>query len=168
MSPQPDTGTLFEAPAAEIPQPVVDAPPRQTRRRKLSSKQMASLADVQLRKNSQEVLESFWETVKAKLRRGDSKTMEMVSRMYQYDRGPGGVTIFNQHLQVNGGGGDVTARVRSFDQIVGKLEEQQNLARQARLAGVPGVIENAESDEETDDESIIDAETVDDGDTGLE
>lgn len=109
---------------------------------------MANEADKQLRANTREVLESFWKSVKVKLDAGDAKTMELVGRMFQYDKGPGGVTIFNQHLQLNGNSGqsgEQTARVRSFDQIIGKLEEQDE--QRLLLAQPEEEIEDAETED---------------------
>ena len=134
--------------------------PRRNKDGKLSRKQLATEAENQLRENTRDVLTAFWAQVKRKLDTGDNKTMEMVGRMFQYDKGPGGVTIFNQHLQLNNNvSTEQIARVRSFDQIIGKLEEQENLARQNRLIAAP--IENSEPDEDDDDEDIVDAETED-------
>ena len=133
---------------------------------RLTKAQLAGEPDAQLRDNAKEVLEKFWSRVKTKLDAGDGKTMEMVSRMFQYDKGPGGVTIFNQHNQQinNGALPEQVSRVRSFDQIIGKLEEQENLARQNRLIAAP--VENSDADEDdyaedTDEETeIVDAELV--------
>lgn len=128
---------------------------------RLSKEQLASEVQNQLADNSKEVLSKFWTRVKLNLDAGDAKTMEMVSRMFQYDKGPGGVTIFNQHLQLNGAATTEQAtRVRSFDQIIGKLEEQENISRQNRLIAAP--VENSDDDEIEDDEDseIIDAEPV--------
>ena len=128
---------------------------------RLSRKQLASEAENQLRDNAKKTLMNFWNQVNKKLDSGDTKTMEMVGRMFQYDKGPGGVTIFNQHLQVNGAQTvEQTARVRSFDQIIGKLEDQYNLARSNRMLAAP--VANSEEDnedEDTEDEEITDAET---------
>lgn len=132
---------------------------------RLTKEQLGSEADTQLRENAREVLQKFWSSVKNGLDSGDKKTMEMVGRMFQYDKGPGGVTIFNQHMQVNAAvASEATTRVRSFDQIIGKLEEQENAARQNRLLNAP--VENSEPDEDDDEddesgEEILEAEEVD-------
>lgn len=130
---------------------------------RLSREQLASEADIQLRDNTKEVLEKFWSRVKTKLDAGDSKTMEMVSRMFQYDKGPGGVTIFNQHLQVNAAASqEQVARVRSFDQIIGKLEDQEAMTRQDRMLAAPQV-EN--SDDDDDEEDLEDADEITEAET---
>ena len=119
---------------------------------------LAAEAENQLRDNIKETLEKFWLSTKKKLDAGDPKAMEMVARMVQYDKGPGGVTIFNQHLQVTGAAAantEATARVRSFDQIIGKLEEQDNVARANRLLNAP--VENSE-DDDLDEDDIAEAE----------
>lgn len=130
----------------------------------MTKQQLASEADVQLRDNAKETLANFWIAVNAGLKRGDKHCVELVARAFQYDKGPGGVTIFNQHMQVNATQNvEATTRVRSFDQIIGKLEEQENLSRQNRLLAAP--VENSEpddQDEESDgDDDILDAEEVD-------
>lgn len=131
------------------------------KRGRLTKEQLGNEADTQLRENAKEVLGKFWTTVKNKLDSGDSKTIEMVGRMFQYDKGPGGVTIFNQHMQVNAtAAAEQGARVRSFDQIIGKLSEQSDRERESRLLAAP--LENSEDDEEdSDDDEIPDAEVED-------
>ncbi len=124
---------------------------------------MGSLAEDLMREHSREVLTDWWSIIKHKLRLGDAKTMEMVGRMYQYDKGPGGVTIFNQHLQVNNTQGESAPRVRSFDQIIGKLEEAENIARQNRLLNAP-----VSPDLENSDEDAEDIEDIQDGDPDIE
>lgn len=90
----------------------------------LTKAQLGREADKQLRENARELLKKYFVAVDKKLQQGDNRTIEMVSRMFQFDKGPGGVTIFNQHLQVTAQQPqEQTARVRSFDQIIGKLED---------------------------------------------
>lgn len=127
----------------------------------LTKAQLAKEADKQLRENARGLLKKWFTAVEGQIDKGDNRTIEMVGRMFQFDKGPGGVTIFNQHLQVNqAGGGDAPARVRSFDQIIGKLEDRDNVARQSRLLAAP--VENSDEDEDyDDDEKIEDAETED-------
>lgn len=121
---------------------------------RLSQEQLTNEVNAQLRDNSKEVLQKFWTSIKNRLDAQDNRTIEMVGRMFQYDKGPGGVTIFNQHLQVNGAAQEAaSSRVRSFDQIIGKLEEQENLARQNRLLNAP--VENSDEDAEEIEEAEI-------------
>ena len=127
--------------------------------RGLTKEQLAQEADSQLRGNAKETLDNFWVAVNAGLKRGDKHCIELVARAFQYDKGPGGVTIFNQHLQVNGAaaGGDAVQRVRSFDQIIGKLEDQDALRRNRLLEAAP--LENSEPN--PIDDNILDADTED-------
>lgn len=135
----------------------------------MTKQQLAAEADVQLRDNAKNTLQKFWDAVNKGLDRGDKHAIELVARAFQYDKGPGGVTIFNQHMQVNATQNvEATTRVRSFDQIIGKLEEQENLSRQNRLLAAP--VENSEPDEDEesdgDDDDILDAEEVDPAGSG--
>jgi hypothetical protein len=125
---------------------------------RLTKQQLAVEADVQLRDNAKNTLQKFWTAVNNGLDKGDKHAIELVARAFQYDKGPGGVTIFNQHNQITATQNiEATTRVRSFDQIIGKLEEQENAARQNRLLNAP--IENSEPDEDDDDDDeILDAE----------
>lgn len=145
------------------------------KKNRLTKQQLSNEVEGQLRDHSKEVLEKYWAAVKRKLDDGDNRTLELVGRMFQYDKGPGGVTIFNQHLQVNGGAthNAVENRLRSFDQIIGKLDEESRIARENRLLAPPPPVENSDPDnDEYDDdpedddapgepESIADAETED-------
>jgi len=125
---------------------------RKPRARRVSKERLGQEAESQLRSNIKPTLEKFWSTVKTKLDAGDARTMEMIARMVQYDRGPGGVTIFNQNLQMNSSlQVDATARVRSFDQIIGKLEEQEKFALQNRMM-TAAALENSEPDEDDDED----------------
>lgn len=112
-------------------------------RGQLTKDQLAKEADIQLRNNARVMLQKWFVSVNKKIDQGDGRTMEMVGRMFQFDKGPGGVTIFNQHLQLNqnSGNGDSAGatRLRNFDQIVGRLEDQEAHA----LLNAP--TENAES-----------------------
>lgn len=100
----------------------------------LNKKQLAVEPDLQLRKNVRPLLEKFFASMARKVDEGDPKALELFARMVQYDKGPGGVTIFNQNnTQVNGVSPEQTNRVRSFDQIIGKLEDQAS-TQQALLA----------------------------------
>lgn len=130
---------------------------------RITKQQLAVEADAQLRDNARETLSNFWIAVNAGLKKGEKHAIELVARAFQYDKGPGGVTIFNQHMQVNASAAtEATTRVRSFDQIIGKLEEQENQSRQHRLLNAP--LENSEPDDDEDDdagaEEILDAEEV--------
>lgn len=123
---------------------------------RLTKAQLSSEADIQLRDNARVMLQKWFVAVNRNIEAGDNKTIEMVGRMFQYDKGPGGITIFNQHMQVNAAANaDAPARVRSFDQIIAKLEETDNMARANR--GL--LLESAENSEEDDD--IEDGETED-------
>src|SRR5476651_2270887 len=114
---------------------------------RMTKQQLAVEADAQLRDNAKTTLQKFWNAVNNGLDKGDKHAIELVARAFQYDKGPGGVTIFNQHMQVNATATtEATTRVRSFDQIIGKLEEQENAARQNRLLNAP--VENSEPDED--------------------
>lgn len=134
---------------------------------RLTKQQLAVEADVQLRDNAKETLANFWIAINDGLKRGDKHCVELVARAFQYDKGPGGVTIFNQHNQINATQNiEATTRVRSFDQIIGKLEEQENAARQNRLLNAP--VENSEDEDDDEDgdedadgeDEILDAELV--------
>ncbi len=121
---------------------------------RLSREQWAVEVDSQLRDNAKDTLNKYWESVKRSLDKDERWAVELVARSFQYDKGPGGITIFNQHNILNqAGGGPAAARVKSFDQIIGKLEEQENLARQKRLLNAP--IENSDEDAEEIEEAEI-------------
>lgn len=129
---------------------------------RLTKDQLAEAPEMYLRDNARGMLEKWHSGIQNRLDAGDMRAYELVARLFQMDKGPGGVTIFNQHLTLNaaaGGGEPAAARVRSFDQIVLKLEEQENVARQNRLLSAP--LENAdddEDDEENDGDEVAEAE----------
>jgi|ERR1700722_15614641 len=129
------------------------------RKFRLTKEQLAKEPEMQLRENSRDVLKKFWVGVGKALENQERWAFELVSRTYSYDKGPGGVTIYNQHLQVGGGAAPAqTERVRSFDQIIAKLEDRDKLGAQ-RLLEAP--IENSEPDEEDDEDSEDDDEIQD-------
>ena len=136
------------------------------RKFRLTKEQLAKEPEVQLRENSRDVLKKFWSGLGRALDKEERWAYELVSRTYSYDKGPGGVTIYNQHLQVNGGAAPAqNERVRSFDQIISKLEDRDKLAPEMRLLGAaPGTLENSEPDEEDEDDEeaddVLDAELV--------
>ncbi len=122
----------------------------------LTKAQLQKEAEKQLRENSREVLGKFWGSVKRGLDKGEKHAMEMVARMYAYDKAPGGITIFNQHLQVNGAAtAEQGRRGRSFDQIVNKLEGQDHEQRSQRLLTAA----------DDDDEDAGDEDEIQDGET---
>ena len=71
------------------------------RAKRLTKEQLSQEADLQLRGNAREMLKKWFVAVNGQIEKGDNRTIEMVGRMFQFDKGPGGITIFNQHLQVN-------------------------------------------------------------------
>lgn len=126
------------------------------RKARLTKEQLAKEADLQLRENARNLLTKWFVSVEKQIDRGDNRTIEMVGRMFQFDKGPGGITIFNQHMQVNAAAADAPARVRSFDQIIAKLEDRDNVQRQ-----LAAPLENSEEDDlDEDDAEILDAELV--------
>lgn len=131
------------------------------RKARLTKEQLAKEADLQLRENARNLLKNWFKAVDQKIAVGDNRTIEMVGRMFAFDKGPGGVTIFNQHLQVNGVSQESGARVRSFDQIIAKLEEKDNVSRQQRMLEAPVENSEEEDDDEEGDEDIQDAEIED-------
>ncbi len=129
------------------------------RTKRLTKEQLSKEADVQLRDNARGMLQKWFVAVNSQIEKGDNRTIEMVGRMFQFDKGPGGITIFNQHLQVNQPNSDAPARVRSFDQIIAKLEERDAVQRQ-----LAAPLENSDpyADEDLDGgEDIPDAEVED-------
>lgn len=128
------------------------------RKFRLTKEQLAKEADTQLRENARALLTSWFKSTIKNVENGDNRTIEMVGRMFQFDKGPGGITIFNQHMNLNAANsGEAPARVRSFDQIVAKLEDRDNVARQ-----IAAPLENSEEDDEfendEDAEDIVEAE----------
>lgn len=129
---------------------------------RLTKEQLAKEPEKQLKENTRESLKKFWSGLQLAMDRGDRWAFELVSRTYAYDKGPGGVTIYNQHLQVNQSTvADAGSRVRSFDQIIAKLEDRDNIQRQLNVP-----LDNSEpdDDDESDEEGdpdIQDAETED-------
>ncbi len=157
-----------QTPASQLFRPPKPRPePREapfSRSRRLSKAQLAREADKQLRENARIMLKKWFVSVNAKIDDGDGRTIEMVGRMFQFDKGPGGVTIFNQHLQLNGATSDQSARVRSFDQIIGKLEDTDSVSRTRLLSEA---MENSEPDDDDDDEDA-DIEDADIEDSAIE
>ncbi len=131
-----------------------------SRAKSLTKEQLAKEPEKQLKENTRESLKKFWTGLQAAMDRGDRWAFELVSRTYAYDKGPGGVTIYNQHLQVNNSANiEAPSRARSFDQIIAKLEERDAVQRQ-----LAAPLENSDpdvDDELGEDEEIIDAEVED-------
>jgi hypothetical protein len=125
------------------------------RSKRLTKEQLSKEADIQLRDNARGMLSKWFVAVNSQIEKGDNRTIEMVGRMFQFDKGPGGITIFNQHLQVNQANSDAPSRVKSFDQIIAKLEERDAVQRQ-----LAAPLENSE--EEDDDEDSGDADDIPD------
>lgn len=127
------------------------------RSNRLTKEQLSKEPENQLRENTRESLRKFWLGLQAAMDRGERWAFELVSRTYAYDKGPGGVTIYNQHLQVNNqANSDAPSRVKSFDQIIAKLEERDAVQRQ-----LAAPLENSEEDDDEDSEDadyIPDAE----------
>lgn len=127
------------------------------RAKRLTKEQLSQEADLQLRGNAREMLKKWFVAVNGQIEKGDNRTIEMVGRMFQFDKGPGGITIFNQHLQVNQAHADAGSRVKSFDQIIAKLEERDAIQRQ-----LAAPLENSEDDDDDEDgDEIPDAEVED-------
>lgn len=128
--------------------------------KRLTSDQLGKEADLQLRKNARGMLSKWFLAVDKKIEQGDNRTLEMVGRMFQFDKGPGGVTIFNQHMQVNATPSEAPTRARSFDQIIAKLEDRDNQNR--AVAQIEAGDANSDDDDEgEDDDDIVDADIED-------
>jgi len=126
------------------------------RSKRLTKEQLAQEPEKQLKENTRESLKKFWQGLQAAMDRGERWAFELVSRTYAYDKGPGGVTIYNQHLQVNHStSADTTSRVKSFDQIIAKLEERDAVQRQ-----LAAPLENSEDEDDEDDAGDGDEENV--------
>lgn len=95
------------------------------RLRPISQQQLPEEASRHLRINSRVILSALWESLERRLKADDPKAAELVARMFAYDKAPGGVTIYNQSLQVNPGIAAITGggKIRSFDQIIGRFEQ---------------------------------------------
>lgn len=118
------------------------------RSKRLTKEQLALEPEKQLKENTRESLKKFWTGLQSAMDRGDRWAFELVSRTYAYDKGPGGVTIYNQHLSLNQSAAtDSPARVKSFDQIIAKLEERDAVQRQ-----LAAPLENSDPDNDDDEE----------------
>jgi hypothetical protein len=147
--PRRKRGRPRKTPALPTPTPIEPEIPKEPAM--LTREELADEPGIQLRKHSREVLEKYWASVKSKLDGGDMRALEMVARTYQYDRGPGGITIFSQSVSLNNGF-DKPDRIRSFDQIVAKLEERD---AERVLIAQPDEIEDG------DESDVFDAEVED-------
>jgi hypothetical protein len=113
-----------------------------TRKKPLSRDQLSKEPERQLRINSKEVLEKFWESTKRLLDKDDPRTMKMVSEMFNLTKAPGGTTIYNA-TQINNAGNPEQKRVMRFEGIIAMLEDR-DAQRKALAAPAPVVDEDAE------------------------
>lgn len=99
--------------------------PPKSRKRRIKADGLAKEVEAQMLDNAKEVLEKKWQAVKKALDAGERWACELVARQFEGDKGPGGVNILSQTLNMNGGAQDSSAR--SLESIVRKLEIKDNL-----------------------------------------
>lgn len=119
----------------------------------LTKAQLAKEADKQLRLNTVDVLNSFWDSIKSGLAAKDPKIIKVVSEIYNYTKAPTG-TVFKQNIVMTSGVNNEGAqRPRSFDQIISRMEDQ---AETRKMLAQP------------EDEDIIDVTDLSEERSGLD
>lgn len=95
------------------------------RNRRISKANLSREVEAQMLDNAKEVLEKKWQAVKKALDAGERWACELVARQFEGDKGPGGVNILSQTLNLAGGAQDPS--IRSLESIVRKLEVKDSL-----------------------------------------
>lgn len=132
----------MEAPQAL--EPIKPAPSRSAatpkKKRRISAAGLPREVERQMLENAPDVLAKKWAAVKVALDKGERWACELVARQFEGDKGPGGVNILSQTLNVSGGSQDPS--VRSLESIVRKLEVKDNL----RILPEPTPVKRLDSD----------------------
>ncbi len=125
---QPATPSVPASPATpEPPTQAITITPNQPakRQRRISKAGLGREVERQMLENAPDVLSKKWAAVKKALDAGERWACELVARQFEGDKGPGGVNILSQTLNVTGASQDPS--VRSLESIVRKLEVKDNL-----------------------------------------
>ena len=127
--------------------------------RSLNEKQLAEEPKRQLRINSKAVLEELWLSLQRRLKADDPRAAELVARMFAYDKAPGGVSIYNQGVQISAPAQSPGGKIISFDQLIGRIESREG-ARVISQADDDVLIPDAEFEDITpiDDAELADIE----------
>lgn len=118
-----------------------------SRQRRLTTKQLASEPDIQLRENIRPLLSSAFKQLQAAVDRGDLKAIKLVTEIVNLTKGAGGVTIFNQQMVANNGPAEM-ARAKSFERIIGQFEEKEQVRGYLAQPEVADVDDIAEGETE--------------------
>lgn len=100
-------------------------PAPKKRRRRLTKANLAQEVERQMLEAAPEILQKKWAAVKVALDKGERWACELVARQFEGDKGPGGINILSQTLNVAGTSQDPS--VRSLESIVRKLEVKDSL-----------------------------------------
>ncbi len=101
--------------------PIIKKP----KKRRIKAEGLAKEVERQMLENASEVLSKKWEAVKLALDNRERWACELVARQFEGDKGPGGVSIMSQTLNVSASSQD--PNVRGLESIVRKLEIKDSL-----------------------------------------
>ncbi len=95
--------------------------PKPKKIRKVRNKEaLAKEIDRQLLENAPEMLRQKWEALGIALGKGERWAVELIARQFEGDRGPGGVNIVSQTLNI--AAAEQGNNARSLESIVRRLE----------------------------------------------
>ncbi len=110
-------------------------------------------AEKKLLEKGEDIAEEWAKQLLEGVKKREKGAMEMVARMLHGDKGPGGINLTQQTMNINAAAEEKAAGARSFEAIVRRLElKDKNRA----LLTEPTPIRRSEPN----DLPIIDAETV--------
>ncbi len=111
------TPTITETPAL----------PKKKVRRVRSKEGLSKEIERQLLENAPEMLQKKWEALGVALGKGERWAVELIARQFEGDRGPGGVNIVSNTLNL--AAAEQSTNVRSLEAIVRQMEARDELKK---------------------------------------
>ncbi len=135
------------------PTETVAPPIKKPRTRRVKTKEaLAAEIERQLLEQAPEMLRKKWEALGIALGKGERWAVELIARQFEGDRGPGGVNIISNTLNV-AAAAEAASGARSLESIVRRLEAKD----QFKALPAPTEIRRATR---PDLDEIVDAEEV--------
>ncbi len=128
-----------------------EAAPVKKARKVRSKEKLAAEIDRQLLEQAPEMLQKKWVALGKALDKGERWAVELIARQFEGDRGPGGINIVSQTLNV--AAAEQATAARSLESIILKLEARD------QFKALPAPTEIRRATRPDLDTEIIDAET---------
>lgn len=138
-------------PAVAQPDPAPAGDPPKRRRRITSKAALLKEAEKQFMDASPETLQEYHRGIGLALKRGDKWAFELVARLYYNDKGPGGVSITQQTLNVSAAAEKDAGPKGGYDSIIRMLEVRDTAVKQPG----PMLVESKRLNQD-----VVDAELV--------